>query len=57
MESVIVDNKVTFAVHGHAHYGIPLAFAKNVPIFNVAYPVNKKIVVIDTEKLPKVCLK
>lgn len=52
-ESILLETNVTFAIHGHAHYGIPLAFIKNIPIFNVAYPVNKKIVEIDTDKLPK----
>jgi Icc-related predicted phosphoesterase len=52
-EKVIVNTKTTFAVHGHAHYGIPLAFVDSVPVFNVAFNVNKKIVEIDTNNLPK----
>jgi len=53
LEKVLIKNKITFAVHGHAHYGIPLAFVKGIPVFNVCFLVNKKIVEIDTDKLPK----
>lgn len=52
-EETIKKAKPSFVVHGHAHYGIPLAFVDNVPVFNVAFSVNKKIVEIDTEKLPE----
>jgi Icc-related predicted phosphoesterase len=52
-EEVLIKSKVSFAVHGHAHYGIPLAFVESVPVFNVAFEINRKIVEIDTEKLPK----
>jgi len=40
-------------VHGHAHFGKELAFVDGIPVFNVAFPVNRKIVLIDTENLPK----
>jgi len=40
-------------VHGHAHNGIPLAFIDSIPVFNVSLPVNKKIVQIDLDNLPK----
>ncbi|MBR9682430.1 MAG: hypothetical protein GOV02_02030 [Candidatus Aenigmarchaeota archaeon] len=53
LEQVLVKTGVTFAIHGHAHYGIPLAFVEKVPVYNVAYPVNNGLVIIDTEKLPK----
>jgi Icc-related predicted phosphoesterase len=52
-EKVLKTTKTTFAVHGHAHYGIPLAFVDSIPVFNVALTVNRKIVEIDTNKLPK----
>jgi Icc-related predicted phosphoesterase len=52
-ESMLIKTKINFAVHGHAHYGIPLAFAESIPIFNVAFPVNRKIAEIDTDNLPK----
>jgi Icc-related predicted phosphoesterase len=52
-EDVLIKSNVTFAVHGHAHYGIPLAFVDSVPVFNVAFEISKKIIEIDTDKLPK----
>jgi Icc-related predicted phosphoesterase len=52
-EEVLTKAKVSFAVHGHAHYGIPMAFVDSVPVFNVAFEINRKIVEIDTERLPK----
>ena len=52
-EDVLIKTKVNFAVHGHAHYGIPLAFVEGIPVFNVAFDINRKIVEIDTDKLPK----
>ncbi|MBU5558014.1 MAG: metallophosphoesterase [Candidatus Aenigmatarchaeota archaeon] len=51
-EKAIAQANLTFAVHGHAHFGIPLAFVDSVPVFNVAMPVNKGIVLIDPDKLP-----
>jgi len=52
-EKVLKTTKTTFAIHGHAHYGIPLALVDSIPIFNVAFTVNKKIVEINTNNLPK----
>jgi Icc-related predicted phosphoesterase len=52
-EKVLIETKTTLAIHGHAEIGIPLAFVDSIPVFNVAYPVNRKIVLIDTDKLPK----
>jgi Icc-related predicted phosphoesterase len=52
LEKIIVDTKATFAVHGHAHLGTPLAFARSTPIFNVALPVNRGLTKIDTNNLP-----
>jgi len=56
-EKVLVDTKTTFAVHGHAEYGTPLAFVDSIPIFNVSFNINKKIVEIDTNNLPRSGLK
>jgi Icc-related predicted phosphoesterase len=53
LEKPIEEAKMTFAVHGHAHFGSSLGFLGKIPVFNVALPVNRKIVMIDTEKLPK----
>jgi len=52
-EQVISETKPTLVVHGHAHNGIPLAFIDSIPVFNVSLPVNKKIVQIDLDNLPK----
>lgn len=57
MEKVLKETRPTFAVHGHAHYGIPLAFVDGVPVFNVCLELNKKIVEIDPDNLPKTGLK
>jgi len=56
-EKVLLDVRPTFAVHGHAHHGIPLAFVGSTPVFNVAFNINKKIVEIDPDRLPKSGLK
>jgi len=52
-EKVLAETNVTLAVHGHAHYGIPMAVVGKVPVFNVAFDMRKKITEIDTENLPK----
>lgn len=52
-ESVLISTKTNLSIHGHAHYGTPLAFVDSIPVFNVAFDINKKIVEIDTDKLPK----
>jgi Icc-related predicted phosphoesterase len=53
LEKILKEGNITFAVHGHAHYGAPFAFVDSVPVFNVCFLVNKDIVKIDTENLPK----
>lgn len=53
LENALIEAKATFAIHGHAHYGTVQAFIDSIPVFNVAFPVNKKIVEIDTDNLPK----
>ncbi len=53
IEKILMETKTTFAVHGHAHLGSRIGFADSIPIFNVALPVNKGLVRIDTENLPK----
>lgn len=52
-EDVLIKTKTTLAVHGHAHYGTPLGFVNGIPVFNVSFEVNRKIVEIETDKLPK----
>ena len=53
MENIILKTKVTFALHGHAHYGAPLAFVEKIPVFDVAYPIRAGFTHIDTKRLPK----
>lgn len=58
LEQVLMKTKTTLAIHGHAHRGMPYAFLHSspifnlpsIPIYNVALPLNKKIVEIDLEK-------
>ena len=57
LEKILAKTRPTFAVHGHAHNGIPLAFVDSVPVFNVSLEINKKLVEIDPDSLPKTGLK
>ncbi len=50
-ESVLLNRKPTVAIHGHSHNGSKFAWVDHVPVFNVAFPLNKEIVIIDTDKL------
>lgn len=52
-EEVIKEAKPDIVIHGHAHLGIPSEFIDDVPVFNVSFPANKKIVEIDTDTLAK----
>jgi Icc-related predicted phosphoesterase len=49
-ENVINKQKPTMVIHGHAHRGLKQVWIDTVPVFNVSLPVNKQIVVINTEK-------
>ncbi|MEM5829860.1 MAG: metallophosphoesterase [Candidatus Aenigmatarchaeota archaeon] len=49
-EQVLINRKPTLVLTGHSHKGLKRAWVDTVPIFNVALPLNKEIVVIDTEK-------
>ncbi|MDI6798609.1 MAG: metallophosphoesterase [Candidatus Aenigmarchaeota archaeon] len=49
-EPVIIERKPSLVLHGHSHKGTKVAWVDTVPIFNVALPLNREIVVIDTEK-------
>lgn len=53
MEKILLKTKTTFAIHGHAHYGSPLAFVGKIPVFDVAFPIRGGFTHIDTKKLPK----
>lgn len=49
-EPVLIQRKPDLVVHGHSHRGIKQAWVDTVPVYNVSLPVNKDIVIIDTEK-------
>ena len=51
MERVILETKPNVVIHGHAHLGIKFAWVDTTPVFNVAFPANKGLVLIDTEKI------
>lgn len=53
LEKILIETKATFAVHGHAHFGVPLGFVGQIPVFNAAFPANSGLVRIDTDSLPK----
>ena len=44
MEKVVIEAKPHVALHGHAHNGTPFALVSGVPVFNVALPLNKRVV-------------
>jgi Icc-related predicted phosphoesterase len=50
-ENVIIRQKPDLVLHGHSHRGIKMAWVDSVPVFNACLLVNKKILVIDTDKL------
>ncbi|MGC9071529.1 MAG: metallophosphoesterase family protein [Acidilobus sp.] len=41
MEKVIREVKPTVAVHGHVHNGQPFSTVEGVPVYNVAFPLNR----------------
>lgn len=50
-ENMINSIKPSLVVHGHSHRGIRQAWLDKVPIFNVSFPSNRDIVIIDTNEL------
>lgn len=50
-ELVLENRKPTVVVHGHSFRGSKMAWIETVPVFNVAFAVNKGITIIDTENL------
>lgn len=50
-ENVINARRPNLVVHGHSQHGLKQAWIDTVPIFNVAFPLNKGIVLMDTDKL------
>lgn len=51
MESAILEARPNIVIHGHAHNGSKFAWIDTIPVFNVAFPVNRSLVLIDTEKI------
>lgn len=56
-EKILLESAPTFAIHGHAHYGLPMAFVGATPVYNVCFNINRKIVEIDPDRLPKAGLR
>ena len=50
-ENVLLEVRPNLVVHGHSHKGIRMAWVDTVPVFNVSFPANREIVLIDTEEL------
>lgn len=50
-ENVINARKPNLVIHGHSHHGTKQAWIETVPVFNVSFPLNREIVIIDTEEL------
>jgi len=50
-ENVFLQRKPNLVIHGHSHKGSKFAWVDTVPVFNVSFPINREIVVIDTEKI------
>jgi len=50
-ENVITKRKPSLVLHGHSHRGQKMVWIDAIPIFNVALPLNREIVIIDTEQL------
>jgi len=48
-EKALIDRKPDLVLHGHGHRGLKHAWVDTVPVFNVAFPINREIVIIDTE--------
>ncbi len=41
MERVVREVRPSVAVHGHAHNGHPFSIVEGVPVYNVAFPLNR----------------
>lgn len=50
-ESIILSRRPNIVIHGHSHRGTKQAWLETVPVFNVSFPLNKDIVIIDTDQL------
>lgn len=50
-ENVLINRKPDLVLHGHSHRGKKMVWVDTVPIFNVSFPVNREIVIINTDEL------
>ncbi len=50
-EKIIIETKPDLVIHATATRGKKFAWVDTVPVFNVSFPLNKEIVLIDTEEL------
>lgn len=50
-ENVIMREKPDLVLHSHSHRGKKMAWVNSVPVFNVSLPLNREIVIINTEEL------
>ncbi len=50
-ENLFLQRKPNLVIHGHSHRGSKFAWVDTVPVFNVSFPINREIVIIDTEKI------
>ena len=57
LEPILKETKPDLVVHGHSHNGKQFAWVEGVPVYNVAFPANNKIVVIKTEEVKPALLK
>jgi Icc-related predicted phosphoesterase len=46
-EKLISSDKVDAVICGHSHLGIPFALVNGVPVYNVSFPVTRKISVME----------
>lgn len=44
MEKALIESRPNAAVHGHSHHGKPFALVNGIPVYNVALPLNKRLV-------------
>ncbi|MEM5815122.1 MAG: metallophosphoesterase [Candidatus Aenigmatarchaeota archaeon] len=50
-ENVILETKPSLVIHGHSHIGKKFCWIDTVPVFNVAFPLSRELVLIDTDKI------
>jgi Icc-related predicted phosphoesterase len=49
-ETMLTDIKPTVVFHGHSVRGKKMDWVDTVPVYNVAFAINREIVVVDTDK-------